>query len=91
MAEVEAYARGDYMLDLVKGRTDPAALDRMTAQVSALTGLDPGWRGVGGLRLATTPQRVEELRRQASSATTYGLDMNLLGPAETVDRLPLLA
>ena len=55
-----------------------------------LTGLDPGWRGVGGLRLATTPERVEELRRQASSATTYGLELELLTPAETRERLPLL-
>ncbi|WP_432836205.1 GcvT family protein [Dactylosporangium sp. CA-092794] len=60
------------------------------AELRELTGLDPGWRGVGGLRLATTPERVEELRRQASSATTYGLDMALLGPAETLDRLPML-
>ncbi|GAA2617606.1 FAD-dependent oxidoreductase [Dactylosporangium fulvum] len=60
------------------------------AELRSQTGLDPGWRGVGGLRLATTPERVEELRRQASSATTYGLSMELLGPAETVDRLPLL-
>ncbi|WP_238014736.1 FAD-dependent oxidoreductase [Dactylosporangium sp. AC04546] len=60
------------------------------AELRERTGLDPGWRGVGGLRLATTAARVEELRRQASSATTYGLDMDLLGPAETVDRLPLL-
>ncbi|GGM82279.1 FAD-dependent oxidoreductase [Dactylosporangium sucinum] len=60
------------------------------AELRERTGLDPGWRGVGGLRLATTPERVEELRRQASSATTYGLGMELLGPAETVDRLPLL-
>jgi glycine cleavage system aminomethyltransferase T/glycine/D-amino acid oxidase-like deaminating enzyme len=55
------------------------------------TGLDPGWHGVGGLRLATTGPRVEELRRQASSATTYGLELELLGPAETAARLPLLA
>ncbi|GAA4247836.1 GcvT family protein [Dactylosporangium darangshiense] len=60
------------------------------AELRELTGLDPGWRGVGGLRLATTAERVEELRRHASAATTYGLDMALLGPAETLDRLPLL-
>lgn len=60
------------------------------AELRTLTGLDPGWRGVGGLRLATTPERVEELRRQVSSATTYGLDLDLLTPAETKDRLPLL-
>ncbi|WP_261965986.1 GcvT family protein [Dactylosporangium matsuzakiense] len=60
------------------------------AELRELTGLDPGWRGVGGLRLATSSERVEELRRQASSAATYGLEMELLGPAATVDRLPLL-
>jgi 4-methylaminobutanoate oxidase (formaldehyde-forming) len=60
------------------------------AELQDLTGLDPGWRGVGGLRLATTPERVEELRRQASTAATYGLELDLLGPAATVDRLPLL-
>jgi 4-methylaminobutanoate oxidase (formaldehyde-forming) len=60
------------------------------AELRTLTGLDPGWRGVGGLRLATTPARVEELRRQVSSATTYGLELDLLTPAETARRLPLL-
>ena len=54
------------------------------------TGLDPGWRGVGGLRVATTPERVEELNRQESSAATYGLELALLSPAETGERLPLL-
>jgi glycine cleavage system aminomethyltransferase T/glycine/D-amino acid oxidase-like deaminating enzyme len=61
------------------------------AELRERTGLDPGWRGVGGLRLATTAERVEELRRQASAATTYGLAMELLGPDETAQRLPLLA
>ena len=48
------------------------------AELRERTGLDPGWRGVGGLRLATTPERVEELRRQVSAATTYGLELDLL-------------
>jgi 4-methylaminobutanoate oxidase (formaldehyde-forming) len=60
------------------------------AELRDATGLDPGWRGVGGLRLATTPERVEELRRQASAATTYGLELHLLDAAQTRDRLPLL-
>src|SRR5262249_17226212 len=50
----------------------------------------PGWHGVGGLRLATTPERVEELRRQASSATTYGLAMELLSGPEAAILLPML-
>jgi glycine cleavage system aminomethyltransferase T/glycine/D-amino acid oxidase-like deaminating enzyme len=61
------------------------------AELRELTGLDPGWHPVGGLRLATTPERVEELRRQSSAATTYGLAMSLLSAAEAADLLPLLA
>jgi 4-methylaminobutanoate oxidase (formaldehyde-forming) len=60
------------------------------AELSDRTGLDPGWRGVGGLRLATTDERVEELRRQVSAATTYGLSMSLLSPGETRDLLAML-
>ncbi len=40
MAEVETYARTDYVLDLLKGREDPAALDRMVKRVASYTGLD---------------------------------------------------
>jgi len=56
----------------------------------ASTGHDPGWRRVGGLRLATTPERVQELRRQESAATTYGLELELLTGAQARERLPLL-
>jgi len=61
------------------------------AELREQTGLDPGWHGVGGLRLATTPRRVEELERQASAATTYELDLELLSPAEAQAMLPILA
>jgi glycine cleavage system aminomethyltransferase T/glycine/D-amino acid oxidase-like deaminating enzyme len=60
------------------------------AELRDATGLDPGWRGVGGLRLATTPERVEELHRQVSAAETYGLELHLLDRAATADRAPLL-
>src|SRR3954451_18515108 len=61
------------------------------AELERVTGRDPGWRGVGGLRLATTRERVQELHRQASSATTYGLEMELLPASEVAALLPLLA
>jgi carboxypeptidase C (cathepsin A) len=38
---VEQYAAGDYLLDLVRGKGDPAAHDRMADKVAALIGLDP--------------------------------------------------
>ncbi|MEU4718152.1 FAD-dependent oxidoreductase [Nonomuraea dietziae] len=60
------------------------------AELAELTGLDPGWHGVGGLRLATTPARVEELVRQAGAAETYGLEMSLLSGRQTNDLMPML-
>lgn len=38
------------------------------AELRVQTGRDPGWRGVGSLRLACTPERVQELDRLAGSA-----------------------
>jgi carboxypeptidase C (cathepsin A) len=38
---VEQYAAGDYLLDLVRGRGDPAAHDRMADKMAGLIGLDP--------------------------------------------------
>ena len=54
------------------------------------TGRDPGWRGVGSLRVACTPERVQELDRLAGSATTFGLTMDVITPAEAHERLPLM-
>ena len=60
------------------------------ARLGEETGRDPGWRGVGGLRVATTPERQAELERAAGTATTYGLELDLLSPAQTRERLGLL-
>lgn len=40
IAEVEAYAAGDYLTDLMKGPRDPQARARLAERVSALTGLE---------------------------------------------------
>jgi carboxypeptidase C (cathepsin A) len=40
MADVEAYARGDFLGDLVKGEADAEATTRVADRVSALTGID---------------------------------------------------
>lgn len=42
LADVERYASGDYLLDLMRGVRDADAVARMSAQVAALTGLDQG-------------------------------------------------
>ncbi|MBI5260956.1 MAG: peptidase S10 [Bradyrhizobium sp.] len=40
LADVEDYARGDFLLDLVKGRADSEATNRLADKVAALTGID---------------------------------------------------
>ena len=45
-------------------------------------GLETGWREVGSLRLASTEERMDELRRQAGWAKTFGLPLELVSAAE---------
>jgi len=40
MADVEAYARGDFLTDLIKGEADREATTRLADSVSALTGIE---------------------------------------------------
>ena len=40
MADVERYARGDFLADLVKGQADTEATTRLADKVAALTGID---------------------------------------------------
>src|SRR5438034_2020346 len=48
--------------------------------------LETGWREVGSLRLASSEERMEELRRQAGWAKTFGLTLELVS-AEEAQRL----
>ena len=54
------------------------------------TGVDIGWREVGSLRLASSPERMEELERQAGWATSFGLPLELVSPEEALRRFPLM-
>ena len=55
------------------------------------TGVDPSWHEVGSLRLASSPERLEELRRQAGWAKTFGLPLELIGPEEARSLFPLMS
>src|SRR6266702_6186350 len=45
-------------------------------------GMPTGWHEVGSLRLASTPERMEELQRQAGWAKTFGLPLELISAKE---------
>ncbi|HJX08528.1 MAG TPA: FAD-dependent oxidoreductase [Actinomycetota bacterium] len=52
---------------------------------------EPVWYGVGGLELATTPERLAELKRRQGYARSWGIEgTELLSPAECAERSPLL-
>src|SRR5919106_373270 len=63
-----------------------ALYDRLEAE----TGLATGWKRNGGLRLACNQERWTEVKRQATTATSFGLEMQLLSPKEAQDLWPLM-
>ncbi len=54
------------------------------------TGLQTGWKMNGGLRLACNAERWTEVKRQATTAHSFGLNMHLLSPKEAQDLWPLM-
>ncbi|GAB4383217.1 GcvT family protein [Albidovulum sp.] len=54
------------------------------------TGLGTGWKMNGGLRLACNEERWTEVKRQATTARSFGLDMQLLTPSEAKELWPLM-
>jgi glycine cleavage system T protein len=59
-------------------------------RLAAETGRDPGWHEVGSLRLASSAERMAELRRQAGWAKTFGLPLEVIGPEEARQLFPVL-
>ena len=54
------------------------------------TGLATGWKMNGGLRLACNQERWSEVKRQATTAKSFGLEMHLLSPKEAQELWPLM-
>jgi sarcosine dehydrogenase len=54
------------------------------------TGCATGWKRNGGLRLACNQDRWIEVKRQATTARSFGLDMQLLSPKEAQELWPLM-
>ena len=60
-------------------------------RLEAETGLQTGWKMNGGLRLACNAERWTEVKRQATTAHSFGLEMHLLTPREAQDLWPLMS
>lgn len=55
------------------------------------TGVDTGWREVGGVRLASSPERMQDIRRLVGMARSFGMPMELLTPEEAYDLFPAMS
>src|SRR6202167_3943917 len=67
------------------------SLTRMMMDSGALyRTLDCGWVECGGIRLACTPEREQEVLRQVAWARTFGLPLELIGPDEAKALFPLM-
>ena len=58
--------------------------------IEAETGQATGWKRNGGLRLACNKERLTEIKRQATTARSFGLEMHLLTPSEAQKLWPLM-
>jgi len=80
LAEVEAYARGEFVTDLLKGQSDPAAVSRVVERVTRYTGLDPALvRRMGG-RIDTQTFLRELYRDQGRIASIYDANVTAYDP-----------
>lgn len=77
-------------------RSDPALTRMNVASVELYRRLEktehaPGWVESGSLRLASSPARLEEIRRQAGWAQRSGLPLELVSAEEAQELFPLLS
>ncbi len=59
-------------------------------QLKDETGVDPEWHEVGGIRLASSPERMEDLKRLVGMARSFGMQMELISPQEAKRMFPLM-
>lgn len=60
------------------------------ADLEAETGLSAGYRQCGGVTVARTEDRMEQLRRTAANAAAFDLECELLSPADALEHYPVM-
>lgn len=59
-------------------------------QLKDETEQDTGWREVGGVRLASSPERMESLKRLVGMARSFDMPLELIGPKAAQDLFPIM-
>ena len=60
------------------------------ASLEAETGQGTGWKQCGGVTVARTPERLEQLRRTAAAAEAYDLECEVIAPERARELWPHL-
>ena len=60
------------------------------ATLEAETGLATGWKQCGSVNVASTPERMQVLRKQAAMAHSFGVECHLISPQEAGERYPVM-
>ncbi|NRQ34360.1 GcvT family protein [Nonomuraea sp. NN258] len=71
-------------------RADPTLTRMNQYSVELYRTLDAGWSECGGIKLACTPERMAEIRRQIGWARTFGLPLEEISVDEAVALFPLM-
>ena len=80
MAEIITYARTDYVADLLRGRSDPQATERIVKRVTELSGLDPTFVRRAGGRLETQAYLREVFRAEGKLGSRYDSNVAVWDP-----------
>jgi carboxypeptidase C (cathepsin A) len=80
MKAVIDYTTGEYMVDLMKGFSDPTATPRVVKKVTELTGLDPTFVRQAGGRLETQAFLREEFRETGKLGSRYDPNVTAYDP-----------
>ena len=80
MAQVIEYTRGEYATDLMRGRSDPQATERVIRKVTELTGLDPLFVRRSGGRIETQAYLREVYRAEGKLGSRYDSNVTAWDP-----------
>ena len=80
MARTIAYTRGEYATDLMKGRSDPAALARVVKHLTEMTGLEQQFVQRSGGRLEIGAYLREVFREQGKIGSVYDSNVTSYDP-----------
>ncbi len=58
--------------------------------LEAETGLATGWKQCGSVNVASTPERMQVLKKQTAMAHSFGVECHLISPQEVKDKYPII-